>query len=311
MKVPEPNSSVRDHTERPVQFLALVTALSVPFYVLGAVSPTVRIGAIDLPASATMFVLPVLAAAILAYRDGGRAAVTALLARVVDRPAGRVRWYVAAALLPAAIGALSWTFGWLAGEVGSVLPTSSAALPLLFAAAVVAAACEELGWTGYASDPIQRRFGTVRGGLLLGAFCGVWHLIPLLQAGHGAAWIGGWFLGTVAGRVIIVGLRNATGGVSAAILMHAMVNVTAAYIPDYDDPVAPLMSSSLTAVAAVGILFLGSCRARSARTGSGGSRTTPSARDSEAGHNYQIVRQGWADTQTFAYPPDKEDWRVE
>ncbi|MFC4013284.1 hypothetical protein ACFOY2_39075 [Nonomuraea purpurea] len=32
---------------------------------------------------------------------------------------------------------------------------------------------------------------------------------------------------------------------------------------------------------------------------------------SEAAHNYQIIRQGWADTQTFAYPPDKEDWRVE
>ncbi|WP_433225835.1 CPBP family intramembrane glutamic endopeptidase [Microtetraspora malaysiensis] len=248
-----------------MRFLVLVSALSVPFYVLGAVSPTVRIGAMDLPASATMFVLPVLAAAILAYRDGGPAAVTALLARVVDRPAGRARWYVAAALLPAAIGALSWTFGWLAGEAGSVLPTSPAALPLVFAAAVVSAACEELGWTGYATDPIQRRFGTVGAGLLLGAFWAVWHVIPLLQAGHGAAWIGGWFLGTVALRVIIVGLHNATGGVSGAILMHAMGNVTAAYIPDYDDSVAPLMSALFTVVAAVGIMFLGSCRAAGTR----------------------------------------------
>ncbi|GGT12388.1 CPBP family intramembrane glutamic endopeptidase [Nonomuraea spiralis] len=264
MKVSELNRSVRDGTGHPVRFLVLVSVLSVPFYVLGAVSPTVRIGAMDLPASATMVVLPVLAAAILAYRDGGPAAVMALLARVVDRPAGRARWYVAAALLPAAIGALAWTFGWLAGEVGSALPASPAVLPLVFAAAVVGAACEELGWTGYASDPMQRRFGTVGAGLLLGVFWAAWHVIPLLQAGHGAAWIGGWFLGTVALRVIIVGLHNATGGVSAAILMHAMVNVTAAYFPDYDS-VAPLMSALVTVVAAVGILLLGSCRAAGTR----------------------------------------------
>ncbi|MEV0592009.1 CPBP family intramembrane glutamic endopeptidase [Nonomuraea cavernae] len=255
------NPATRGHTGHPVQFLVLVTVLSVPFYVLGAVSPTIRIGAIVLPASATMFVLPVLAAVVLAYRDGGRAAVMALLARVIDRPAARARWYVTAVLLPVVVGALAWTFGWLAGEVGSVLPTPPAVLPLLFAAAVAGAACEELGWTGYATDPLQRRFGTVRAGLLLGTFWGVWHLIPLLQAGHGPAWLSGWFLGTVAARLILVGLRNATGGVSAAILMHAMINVTAAYIPDYDEAIAPVLSAVLTVGAAVGIIRLRSCRA--------------------------------------------------
>ncbi|MFG1684552.1 hypothetical protein ACGFNP_30615 [Nonomuraea sp. NPDC049269] len=32
---------------------------------------------------------------------------------------------------------------------------------------------------------------------------------------------------------------------------------------------------------------------------------------SEAAHDYRIVAQGWADTQTFTYPPREEDWRVE
>ncbi|MGW4476609.1 hypothetical protein ACWENQ_43710 [Nonomuraea sp. NPDC004354] len=32
---------------------------------------------------------------------------------------------------------------------------------------------------------------------------------------------------------------------------------------------------------------------------------------SEAAHDYHIVAQGWADTQTFAYPPRKQDWRVD
>lgn len=32
---------------------------------------------------------------------------------------------------------------------------------------------------------------------------------------------------------------------------------------------------------------------------------------SEAAHDYHIVEQGWADTQTFTYPPREEDRRVE
>ena len=32
---------------------------------------------------------------------------------------------------------------------------------------------------------------------------------------------------------------------------------------------------------------------------------------SEAAHDYHVVGQGWADTQTFTYPPREEDWRVE
>ncbi|MFI7644374.1 hypothetical protein [Nonomuraea sp. NPDC049400] len=32
---------------------------------------------------------------------------------------------------------------------------------------------------------------------------------------------------------------------------------------------------------------------------------------SEAAHDYRVVGEDWADTQTFAYPPRKEDWSVE
>ncbi len=245
---------------RLVRFFVLVTALSVPFYILGAVSSTVRVGALHLPASAAMFVLPGLAAVILVFREGGSAAVRALLARVVDRPAGQARWYAVAALLPVAVGLLAWALLWLGGRADPVLPAPLALLPLLLTAMVVAAACEELGWAAHAGDPIRRRFGTLGTGLLLGLFWAVWHLVPLLQAGHGAAWIGGWFLGTVASRMIIVGLCAATGGVSAAIFMHAMINITAAYLPGYDMPFAPLVTALLTAVAAAGILRLVSCR---------------------------------------------------
>ncbi|MEV4218755.1 CPBP family intramembrane glutamic endopeptidase [Nonomuraea sp. NPDC049725] len=242
----------------------LVAVLSVPFYVVGALSPTVRVGAVDMPASAAMFVVPLVAAVVLVWRDAGRAGVVALLAGVVDRPAGRARWYAVAVALPVVVGAGVV----LAGAVPVGLATSLVVLPLVFGASVVAAAFEEVGWTGYAADPLRRRFGVVGAGVVLGVFWGVWHLLPLVQAGHGAVWIGGWFVGTVAARVVMVGLRAVTGGVSAAVLMHAMLNVTAAYVPGYDAAVVPVVSGVLTVVAAVVVVWVVS-RSRS-RAGVGG-----------------------------------------
>ena len=67
----------------PLTFLLVVTVLSVPFFVLGAVTDGIRIGSLELPASAVMFTLPVIVAAILVARADGRAAVARLLRRVL------------------------------------------------------------------------------------------------------------------------------------------------------------------------------------------------------------------------------------
>ncbi|MEU1631105.1 CPBP family glutamic-type intramembrane protease [Streptomyces sp. NPDC020096] len=45
---------------------------------------------------------------------------------------------------------------------------------------LLAAACEELGWSGYATDPMLRRWGLLTTGVLLGGFWGLWHVVPLL-----------------------------------------------------------------------------------------------------------------------------------
>ncbi|MGH2192753.1 hypothetical protein, partial [Enterococcus faecalis] len=68
---------------------------------------------------------------------------------------------------------------------------------------------------------------------------------------HGVVWIAGWFVGTVAARVVIVALYAATGAVGAAILLHATLNVVAGSTPDYDEPVLLVLSGALMVVAAV------------------------------------------------------------
>ncbi|NNH69156.1 AMP-binding protein [Nocardia uniformis] len=246
------SSEVSVRAGRPVAFLVVVTVLSLPFYVLGAFAPTVRVGAVAVPASALMFVVPVGAAALLVYRACGWAAVAALLRRAVDRPAGRARWYVIAALLPVGIGVLAVSIAALFEpvEFASALPLL--ALPVVLVAMLIAGAAEELGWTAYATDPLHHRFGAVGAGLILGIYWGAWHVIPLLQAGREWGWIAGWFVATVAARVVIVGLHTVTGGVSAAIIVHAMMNVVAGATPDNDRPVVQTVTGLLFTAVAVG-----------------------------------------------------------
>ncbi|WP_228002536.1 CPBP family intramembrane glutamic endopeptidase [Nocardia australiensis] len=245
-----------DDARHPIRFLMLVTVLSLPFFVLGAVFGSLRVGAMELPASAAMFVLPVLAAAILTYRDSGWGGTVRLLRRIGDYSAApRKFWYLVALLIPAVVALVSHGIARMSGQVGSTLPISPAALPVIVLAALFAAGCEELGWTGYATDPMQQRWGPARTGLILGTFWAVWHLIPLLQVDHGIGWIAGWFAGTVAARVLIVWLHNHTGhGILAAIVMHAMLNVTAALTPDYSKAISTVLAGLLMSAIALAVL---------------------------------------------------------
>ncbi|MFC9435722.1 CPBP family intramembrane glutamic endopeptidase [Nocardia sp. NPDC057030] len=238
---------------RPLLYLTLVTTMSLPFFVLGAFVDSVRVGALELPASAAMFLVPVLAAVFLVRRGEGKKAVWALLRRAFDwSVAPRKVWYLVAAGVPVVAGTAAYGIARALDAVGESIPIALAALPFVLIATLFSAACEELGWTGYATDPLQRRWGQVWAGVALGIYWAVWHLVPLAQVGHGFWWISGWFVGTVAARVLIVWLYNRTSrGVLAAILFHSMLNVTAVVTPDYSKPIVPVLGGALLTLAAV------------------------------------------------------------
>lgn len=110
-----------------------------------------------LPVSALMFFCPVTATIILVYRENRITGVTELLKRSVDYR--RIRpgvWFVPILLLVP--GVVVITYG-LMHLIGLPLPSPSPQLPVLaavmmFFAFVIAALCEELGWSGYALDPM-------------------------------------------------------------------------------------------------------------------------------------------------------------
>ena len=140
----------------------------------------------------------------------------------------------------------------------------------LFGIFFIAALGEELGWSGYAIDPLQDRFGALWAALLLGVVWAVWHFIPLLQAQRPLVFIAWWSLGTVASRIIITWLYNNTGrSVFVAALFHAMINLTWQLFPIDGSFYDPRVTGVITAVVVVVVVIMSGprtfVRGRSAR----------------------------------------------
>ncbi len=233
--MPTANSTLRS----PWLFFLLVYALSVPFWLLGAVTGIALLP--GLPIAALMAMCPAIAALLLVYKVGRRTGVVALLGRSFDyaRIQSKI-WYLPAILLTPMVavlsyGAIRWT--------GTPIPAarfSPLSAVLLFMVFFVAALGEELGWSGFAIDPLQKRWGALNASIVIGIVWAVFHYVPLAEAHRSVSWIAWWSLGTISLRTIIVWLYNNTGGsVFAATLLHAASNLSWQIFPihgSYFDP---------------------------------------------------------------------------
>ena len=215
----------------PLTHFVLTFALSIPFWVVGTVIQIQLLPSI--PISALMIVAPATAALILVYRENKPAGVKALLKRSFDFNRVKAKiWWVPIILLMPSVLILSYIVMYLMG-VQLPKPQFEVTTTLfLFAVFFIAALGEELGWSGYAIDPLQDRFGALSAALILGVVWVVWHLIPLLQVPQSLLFIAWWSLGTVAYRVIITWLYNNTGkSVFVAAFFHTMMNLVFQLFP--------------------------------------------------------------------------------
>jgi membrane protease YdiL (CAAX protease family) len=234
----------------PLKFFVLVFALSVPIWLI---EPR------DWPVTASVGA-PLMAALILVYREeGGDGGVRSLLRRVFDQ--GKIRnkvWYVPIIFLMPLLYLLTYEVMRLIGLPLPDEPYSPFLLiPLLFVVFFILAIGEEVGWTGYVTDPLQERWSALTTGIVLGVVTAIWHFVPLIQMGRTLTWIAWWSLGSISIRILTVWLYNNIGrSLFAAIMFHGMGNVSYSVFPNYGSHWDPAVAGAITAIAAVSVTFL-------------------------------------------------------
>ena len=248
----------------PLKFFLLVFGLSIPFWIIDFTINAKRTSSLNFSIIdiVTAFI-PIIAGCILIYKEEGKSGVYKLLKRIFDfaRITKKI-WYVPMILLPFFIYSLIY----LAIRVlGLPLPSefhiSFISIPFLFMLFFVGAVVEETGYTGYAVDPMQERFGALAASILIGIPWAVWHFPSIIQQGHGLTFIVWATLGTVAVRVLIVWIYSNTGkSLFACILFHTLMNLGRPLFPrdEVHNPLVdyPQIHYSIIAITAVIVIFL-------------------------------------------------------
>ena len=171
----------------------------------------------------------------------GRAGLRDLLSRLLRWRVG-ARWYAVAILAaPLLTLVVLLVLSLLSREfLPGILATDDRVSLLVFGIAVGLGAgfFEELGWTGFATPALRRRYDVLTTGLILGVLWGAWHF--LVNVWGGGNWAGSLssalFLPSVltslavlpAYRVLMVWVHDRTGSLLAAMLMH--VSLTASMV---------------------------------------------------------------------------------
>lgn len=237
-------------------FFALVFALSIPFWILNVLNPIELLP--GLPISALGAVIPALAALILVYKNDGISSVLELLKRSFDfNRINNKAWYLAFVLINPVIAVLAYGIMRAVGEsIPNPAPLTIAIVPM-FLFFLIGALDEEIGWTGYITEPLQSRWGTLTAGALLGFIWAVWHFIPLIQVHRSVEWIAWWSLGTIGLRMIMVWLYVHAGkSVFSAAVFHAMINLSWQLFPVNGSYYDPKFFSVITICFAVAIFVL-------------------------------------------------------
>jgi membrane protease YdiL (CAAX protease family) len=219
-----------------VAFFTLTFLLSAPFYILNALAYLDVLGKAEMGALyiALFTAAPIASASILTFRRRGGQGLKELLWRVFDfKRIARSHWYIAIILLPPLIFLLS--LAWI-GLLRMPIPTPLTpvlALPAVLPFFFLLAAGEEVGWMGYAFEPMQERNSALRAALVLGLIWALWHVPFLVFMMPDPLVLTAQLLTLMGTRVLVAWIFNNTGrSVFAAILFHAVDNTALVIFPE-------------------------------------------------------------------------------
>ena len=262
------------HGSTLVKFFALVFAFSIPLFLLGGATDLQLMPGLSVTALATF--APAAAALVLVHLNKTSAGMLSLLKRSFDfeRIQNKL-WLVPVLFLMPAVSLVVYGLMRLMGMPLPAAPFQLLPALLMFIGFFVGALGEELGWSGYALDPMQARWGALGASVLLGLVGILWHLTPLLVMGRSPPWIAWWCLYALTFRILAVWLYNNTGkSVFAATLFHATVNMAYMGFPVYGSHFDMRLAGLVMAGAALLVIVVWGAKTLAGRTESA-SHTSP------------------------------------
>ena len=193
-----------------INFILLLFGLSAPCWVLGGIYdvqifPGLKL--FQLPLA-----MPMVAAMILIYREQGKDGLATLLKKIYEvRSFKHKIWILPLLLIFPSIGMMNY---WLLRLSGAIIapPTFSLSVLVGYSLVFLMTFAEELGLTGYAIDPMERRFSALNRGILLGLVWAGYH-IPgfIISQYYSFEWIFYHTIYMVASRVLFVWVYNNSG----------------------------------------------------------------------------------------------------
>jgi hypothetical protein len=212
------------------------------------------------PISLLVVFTPITAALVLTYRENGLDAAKKLLKRSFDyKRITRKTWYMPIFFLIPVIYFSSLGLMILMGVPIPENPIPVVIAPILFLLFFIFALGEEVGWQGYAFDPMEKRWNALNASIVLGIVWAIWHIpvFALQNPPGGAIWIAGQCTNLAVIRILIVWIFNNTGkSVFATILIHAVYNVCTFVLPIYGSPLGPIIASIFVIITAVIVTYL-------------------------------------------------------
>jgi membrane protease YdiL (CAAX protease family) len=217
------------------RYFGLTLLFTLPAYVLIALtginiilSPEMIFSFIPLSVLA-----PLVASSYLTYKKGGWTAVKTLLRRsfVYKRIKERKGYMLFLLLIP-----ILFLIGWVAGN-SLELEMNPAPFPMIlfiipFIVFFFAGLFEEIGWMGYAYEPMEQKHGTFKATLMLGVFWALWHVPMYFFIFQDAGLLVAQFVTVMMMRFSIVWLfKNTNKSVLITILIHTIYNVCISIFP--------------------------------------------------------------------------------
>ncbi len=187
---------------------------------------------------------PLFAAVTLIVRQKGWSGARQLIRRGLDFRVKPI-YILASLLLPLGIAAGAHYFTIFTGiddlpstflPEGLPVPAIIVSIPYFLMMLLFGGGQEEFGWRGFAQDPLQKRFGIVKGSMLLGAIWGLWHLPLWYMPGDAHSYYPfvAFVIFTTSFSVQIGWLYNASGKkLLVPWLLHAMGNTVAPLFPAF------------------------------------------------------------------------------